>query len=122
MSRRSRHDRPSSRRRLRDALRREIARRARSLSGLAIGTKCATGVPRLVITIRSPFATRSSRRAKWFLASEAPMVFKLFTTRLFLPRAQDGPAIVGQGTAGTVEGVEMGEAPLNSARSGGRGR
>ncbi len=54
-----------------------MARRVRSPSGLAKGTRRATGVPCLVITIRSPFATRYSRRAKWVLASEAPMVFML---------------------------------------------
>ncbi len=46
-------------------------------SGLAKGTRRATGVPCLVITIRAPFATRSSRRAKWVLASKAPTVFIL---------------------------------------------
>jgi hypothetical protein len=46
------------------------------------GTSIATGLPRSVMTIRSPFATRSRRRVKYVSASNVP------TDSMTLPRAR----------------------------------
>jgi hypothetical protein len=46
------------------------------------GTSIATGLPRLVTTIRSPRATRSRRRLRWVFASNVPTVVTALSCKL----------------------------------------